>query len=274
MWAALAVSTVLSLAPAQAGDLEIKNVRLTQGPLGQARKDSKVLPGEQVFVSYDVHGVTVKADGRVEYATGLELIYKDKGKDTVQLKRELEDKVAINSLGGNVMPSLTFVNFGLDTPPGNYTLKISVQDRSKKGGKLVTLTQDIEVLKPRLGFVRAQLLSAGLGPTPPVAVPGQAMAVTYAVVGFTLEKGKDALPDITVETDVVDSDGKSTLTEVPKQRLRPPVKPDLLIIPFKPWELQLNRTGKFKVILKVTDNLTKTTAKQELDLTVLDRSDR
>lgn len=268
MWAALALTTTISLAPAQAGDLEIKNVRLTHGLLGQVRKDNKVLPGEIVFVAYDVHGVTVKTDGRVLYSTGFELF--KKGKATPELKKEMEDKEAINNLGGTVMPSITYVFFGLDTAPGEYTVKVTMKDRSAKGGKPVTLTKDIEVLKPQLGFVRTGLTSRTGEPAPAVAVPGQAVQVNYAVVGFTLEK-KGGLPDITVEVFVEDENGKPTLPDVARNRIRPPVKEDEMIINFLPQPVQLNRPGKYKVVLKVTDNLTKKTARQDLDINVLDR---
>jgi hypothetical protein len=38
---------------------------------------------------------------------------------------------------------------------------------------------------------------------------------------------------------------------------------------FLPIPLQLNRAGKFKVVLKATDNVAKKTAEQTLDLEVL-----
>ena len=50
MWATLALSAAVSLAPAQANGLELKNVRFTQGVLGSARADSKFLAGELSFL--------------------------------------------------------------------------------------------------------------------------------------------------------------------------------------------------------------------------------
>jgi len=266
MWAAVAL-TALTLTPAQAGDLEIKNVRLTEGLLGQTRKDNKILAGEIVVVSYDVHGVKVKADGGVDYSTSFEL--SQKGKDKPLLKLDPEKKDAVNTLGGNVLPSFTFASFGLDADPGTYTIKVTVQDLNNK--KSATFSKEVEVLPRRLGFVRARLMSAAAGPIPPVAIPGQAMMLQYSVVGFTLNK--EGSGDVTIEVSVVDDAGKPTVETPAKSRLKPAMAKaeGPAYLEFKPIPLQLNRPGKFKVIVKATDHLSKgATAAQEFDIRVLD----
>jgi hypothetical protein len=256
------VLSLVTLAPAQAGDLEIKNVRLTHGLLGQTRKDNKLLAGEIAVVSFDVHGVKVAADGSVQYATGFELLAK--GDPKPLLKRDLEEKKAVNSLGGNVLPAFTFTYFGVDTKPGEYTIKVTVQSEKKS----TTFTQNVEILPQQLGFVRARLTSAAYEPIPPIAVPGQPVLVQYALVGFSVQKGAGSLE---VEVNVVDADGKAT-TEVPaKIRFNPTPKEGLNFVEFKPLPLQLNRPGKFKVQLKATDLLNKKTSMQELDIEVLNR---
>src|SRR5262245_59061721 len=106
MLAALALSTVLTIAPAQKGELEIKNVRLTFGVLGQERKSDKFLPGDVAVVSFDIHGLKVNPNGDVLYATDFALIKKGKdGKEVAELKQDMQDKQAVNNLGGNVLPA-------------------------------------------------------------------------------------------------------------------------------------------------------------------------
>lgn len=262
MLAALVLS-VLTISPAQAGDLQIKNARLTHGLLGQTRKDAKLLPGEIAVLSYDVVGVKVNPDGSVDYSTGFRLISKATGKPV--LTRDPEDKKAVNNLGGNVLPSFTFTFFGLDTKPGEYTIELTVENNKRK----VSFSQDVEVVAPKLGFVRARLTSAAFEPIPPIAVPGQAFLLQFSLVGFKTDK--DGAGDLTVEVEMQDETGKPTVETPAKVRFKPTVKPDAVIVEFKPLPLQLNRPGKFKVVLRATDNQTKATASQELDIEVLSR---
>jgi hypothetical protein len=264
MLAALVLS-VLTVTPAQAGGLEIKNIRLTYGIHGQERKDNKVLPGEKVYVSYDVHGLKVGADGEVRYETSYELIHKSTGKSV--LKEEMTEKTAVNNLGGDVLPSFALTVFGLDSKPGAYTIKVVVRDKGTK--KTATLEKEVEVTKPELGFVRVQLLSAGGGPTAPIVVPGQALLLQYALVGFRVDK--DGSGDVTLKVQLVDNNGKPTLETPAQSRFKPTPKKDLEIVEFRLLPLQLNRPGKFKVVLSATDHHAKKTATTELDIEVLNR---
>lgn len=262
MLAAIVLSMV-TLGPAQAGKLEIKNVRLTHGLLGQPRKDNKILPGEIAVVSFDIHGVSVAGDGSVEYATGFELFAK--GDPKPLLKRDLEEKKAVNSLGGDVLPAFTFTFFGVDTKAGDYSIKVTVQSNKQT----ITFTQEVVVLPLQLGFVRARFTSAAYEPIPAVAVPGQPILAQYFLVGFSLDKG--GAGDLTVEVEVVDDAGKATTAVPAKIRFKPTPKDGLSIVEFKPFPLQLNRPGKFKVRLKATDHLASKDAVQELDIEVLNR---
>src|SRR5437868_3494061 len=98
MWATLALAAVLQPAPAQqSAKLTITNARTTYGILGQERKSDKLLPGDIFVVSFDIEGLQVKDDGKVEYSMSMELKNKD-GK--VQFKKEPQDLEAINALGG------------------------------------------------------------------------------------------------------------------------------------------------------------------------------
>ena len=70
MWTAVALTTVMTLAPAQG--LELKNVRTTYGILGETRKDDKILPGDVIILAFDIEGLKAQANGKVEYSMGME----------------------------------------------------------------------------------------------------------------------------------------------------------------------------------------------------------
>src|SRR4051812_32656670 len=162
MWTAVALTTVMSLAPAQ---LELKNVRSTHGIMGETRKDDKVLPGDLLVVAFDVEGLKVKETGQIQYSMGMELTKKNKAKP--EFKRDPIDLEGENSLGGTSFPAFAMTAIGTDTAPGDYTLKVTIKDRLGKTEKVLEKT--FEVVKPKLGFVQTYLTSGNGDPVPPVA---------------------------------------------------------------------------------------------------------
>jgi hypothetical protein len=270
MWAALALTTVLNLAPAQAGELGVSNVRATYGILGQTREDKKVLPGDVFYIAFDVTNLKVKPDGRVQYAMGMELIRK--GKTKPEFKREPQDVEAVNTLGGTTLPLVAYSLIGTDALPGEYTLKVLLKDRI--ADKTVSVQQNFEVVdlktRPGLGFIQVRFTSVGGEPTPPVGVPGQAIALHCALVGYQKDK-KESLPNVTFEMQVLDESGKPTVKDPFKGDIKSEPKSTPGMMTFQPITLQLNRPGKFKVVLKATCNISKKSAEQTLDLEVLNR---
>jgi hypothetical protein len=272
MWATLALTAALGSAPAQdaSRDLRLDNVRETYGVLGQKRPDAKLLPGDVLYVSFDINNLQVKEDGTVQYSMGLELLDKDKKS---QYKKEPNELEAVNSLGGSRIPSCAVSVIGTDTPPGEYTMIVTVKDHI--ANKTKQLTQKFEVLKTQLGFIRVGLFYEGGGlPAPPIAVAGQTYWVNFNLVGFKLTDDKDPAkqhPDVSVEMRIIDLEtGKPTVARPSTGRiteLNPEVKNVLLFVPFP---VKLNRAGKFKIELKATDNLAKKTIEQALEFTVLE----
>jgi hypothetical protein len=266
MWAALALTTVLT-APAQSGELKLTNKRCTYGILGQTRTDTKVLPGDVLFVAFDIENLTVKKDGRILYAMGMELTRKGKAKP--EFKRAPQDLEAVNSLGGTTLPSVAMALIGADSPPGAYVLKVTVQDRGTKPVKTVTLEEEFEVVPLKFGFVQVKMTNTGGEPAPPVGVPGQTLWLHYSVVGHEMTKGNMANPNVTFEMQILDKDGKPTVEK--------PFKGDIIkgpkeMLMFAPTPIQLSRAGKYTIVLKATDNLAKgKTTEQRLDLEVLAR---
>jgi hypothetical protein len=274
MWAALAVFAVLAAAPADAGQLQIKNDRFTYGILGQDRPDDKVIPGDTLIVAFDIEGLQVKEDGKVRYSTSMELLNKD-GKS--EFKENPIERESINTLGGSHLPCWSRVSIGTDTPAGQYTVKISVADASVKDGKPVSVERKFEVTAPRFGIILT-----GLGydkppqappPAPPLGVPGQQLLAYFTVVGFETKAAatKDKLTaNLHVELSILDDSGKPTLSK-PYVGDATDIGADYkLFLPFQ-FPLPLNRSGKFKVRFTATDKLgNKPPVTQDLDLTVVD----
>jgi hypothetical protein len=263
MWATLALTTAMQLAPAQTEALALKNVRVTYGVLGQERKDSKLLPGDVYVVAFDIEGLRVKDDGRVLYSMGVELTNKE-GKTL--FKTDPRDLEIVNTLGGTRLPAFARAVVGLDTPPGEYTFKVTVTDRAAK--KTEPLIRKFEVLPLKFGFVQLFLRSEANQDAPPVAVPGQTLVLNFALVGFELDKKKQQ-PNVEVEMRILDSAGKPTLPKPFTASLQEVDEQYKKVIPLQPV-LNLNRAGKFKIMLKATDKITNKTVEQEMDLNVVE----
>jgi len=273
MWAALALTTVLNLAPAQAQQpLELKNVRTTHGILGQERKEDKLLPGDILVVAFDIEGLSVKENGSVLYAMGMELTSLDKAdkdkKPKKMFTRDPQDLEAVNTLGGSTLPAFALSVIGTDTEPGRYNLKVIVRDRQTKAEKVLNKT--FEVLPKALGFVQVRFTSSSLEPAPPLGVPGQRLHLYCALVGFQYDM-KENLPHVTFEMQVYDDAGKPTLAKPFKGDLKPDLKKknSAEMMTFLPIPLELNRAGKYKVVLKAKDNIGGKSTEQSLDLNVL-----
>jgi hypothetical protein len=266
MWAALALTTVLT-APAQTGDLKLANKRSTIGILGPTRADNKLLPGDLLVVAFDIENLTVKKDGRILYAMGMELTKKGKAKP--EFKRAPQDLEAVNNLGGTTLPAFAMTLIGNDTPPGTYILKVTVNDRGTKPAKSVILEEEFEVMPAKFGFVQVKLTNTGGEPVPAIGVPGQTIWLHYSVVGHEMTKNNAPNPNVTFEMQILDKDGKATVEK--------PFKGDIIkgpkeVLLFAPTPIQLNRAGKYTIVLKAIDNLAKgKTTEQKLDLEVLAR---
>jgi hypothetical protein len=257
----------LSMAPAQTGEPEFKNVRFTYGLLGQARKDDKFLPGDAVYLAFDVGNMKVKEDGRVLYAIGLEV--NKKGDSKPILKREPQDMEVTNTLGGGTFPSIATWTIPRDKDaPGEYTLKITVKDRGRES-KPATLTRKFTVLKPQLGFIHVFLTTWRGEAVPPIAAPGQRMMVNYALAGFEFDK-KENQCHLTVTIRVLDADGKPTLAKPSKGTVKGSPKEAPGVMAMSPFSMDLNKPGRFKIELKATDHVTGKTAEQTLDVRVIE----
>lgn len=275
MWAALAVSAVMTAAPADAGALQIKNDRFTYGVYGQVRTDTQVLPGEIVFVAFDVDGLQTLDDGTASYTTALELL--DKGGKSLFKETPVERK-ALLPMGGNHLPNWSQVIVGSDTEPGTYTIRVTVADKLAKNGQPAVLEKKFELTAPHFGLIRTALFydkpPASPPPAPPIGVPGQGFLVGFTVVGFQTNPGAKAgdqpQAHVTVEMSILDETGKPTLPKPFAIDVNQGLAEDYkAALPFS-FPLSPNRAGKYTLVITATDKLANKSAKQEMSLTVLE----
>jgi hypothetical protein len=262
MWATLTVAAVLTLAPAQAGKLTLINERTTYWKLGAPRESLKLIPGDVFFIHFDMEGVDVGPDGRVQYTMGMEFTDAAGKKQFVQ---EPQDQEAFNTLGGTRAPCLAFVQTGLDMPAGEYTAKVLVTDRKSKATQ--TLVKKFEVTPKDFGIVRLQMLN-GEVPVPPTGVVGQEFLIDFSTVAFERDKTTKK-PNIALEMKILDDAGKPTFAK-PFSGTSSDVPDNFLAMR---WVLPitLNRPGKFTIELKATDQVSKKTSKVTFPVTVLEQ---
>jgi hypothetical protein len=253
------------VALAQAGKLALTNVRSTHGILGPVRTDSKLLPGDSLYLFYDIEGITFDAAGKAKYSIGME-VNNSQGKTA--FKQEPTTHEGINALGGGKLPAHAHIDFGLDQPPGSYTIKIHVTDLASKASQ--TLTHKLDVLPKGFGMVRARITgdSDGVVPLPAVGVVGQSVYFNCGLVGFDRDKTK-GMPSVGVEMRILDDKGKPTLPQPFSGVAGKDASAKALSIPLQ-FLLPLNRSGKFSIEIKATDQVSKKTATLAFPYTVVD----
>lgn len=264
MLTTLAFVAALGLTPGQGGTLALTNVRPTYGVLGTIRPDLKYLPGDEVFIAYDIENIKETATGKVLYGMSMR-VEDSKKKVWFEQKGEQEKIQAENSLGGNRLPAFANVSIGVDQPPGVYTLRVTVTDRATKASK--ELVQKFEVLAPAFGIVRltTSLDEQNRLPAPMVGVPGQLIFVNFAAVGFGRSAKKQ--PSMSLQMRVLDEKSKPTLAK-PATGEVDDVPKNLPAVTMQ-FPVSLNRPGRFTVELKATDNVTKKTVTLTFPITVL-----
>jgi hypothetical protein len=257
----LPLLAALSLAPGQAG-LTLTDARVTYGVLGPTRTNTKFLPGDSLYLTFNISGITADAEGKVLYSIATEVT--DTGGKSL-FKQPAQDRDVINALGGNQLPAFAQVAIGQMQPPGECTLKVTVTDLASKQSK--TLEQKFEVAKPEFGIVRLSGSADADGQVPSgLLTVGHSLWINGAVVGFRRGPGTGQ-PNVTVELKVTDSDGKPTMAKPFGGTINKDVPAKDTALPIQ-FHVALNRPGKFTLEIKATDALAGTSTTQSFPITV------
>jgi hypothetical protein len=267
----MAVIAALTMTPGQGtGGLNLTNPRATYGELGSTRQDTKLVQGDIFFLSYDIEGLAVSETGRVLYGMAMEVL--DSAGKSI-FKQQPVERDDFLPLGGNKLPARAYVTIGVDQPPGQYVLKVTVTDLANKEKTVSkTIEQKFEVVPLTFSLVQVFTSSDRDGkiPAPLIGVAGQSMWVHFVVVDFKRD-ATSKQPNLTIEMTVYDKDSKPTLQK-PNLKQVPDeadgkVDEKSVGVPMQ-FPVPLNRDGGFLIELKATDNITKKTTKMYLPLRV------
>jgi hypothetical protein len=247
MWTTIALLTVLGAVPGASG-LSLTHVRSTHGLLGPERQKESLAPGDNFFLSFDINGIRVDPEGKVRYSMAIEL---SDASGKVVFRQQAKEQEARASLGGASVPAYAHLSVGLDTPPGEYRMKVVVKDLAT--GQEQSLNRNIKVLPKDFALVRTTVT---LDPEAhyPAAVfaCGEGVWVQSSAVGFA--RGRDKQSDVVFEMRVLDASGKPTLANAVTGTPPKNLPADLSALPMG-FPLTLNRPGKFTVELQATDRI-------------------
>jgi hypothetical protein len=253
----------LSLIPGQASaPFNLANARTTYDMFGAPRPDTAFLPGDKLVLSFDIEGMQPDAAGKVLYSIAMEVT---DGKGAAQLKQAPRDQEATLALGGNHVPAFASLQIGMDQPPGDYTVKLTVTDRVAKASK--TLTKTYQLLPKGFGLVRLSTTQDPGGQYPlPFPAEGQPLWVNFVAVGFARDQGKGQ-PNLSVMLTVLDETGKPTMARPFTGEVNQNIPPQAQALPLQ-FLVDLNRAGRFTIALAATDQVSGKTAKLSFPVVV------
>ena len=249
-------------APAATG-LKLTNVRTTYGELGGPRPLTPLLPGDVMFLGFDIEGITTDADGRVQYAMFMELF---DGAGASRYKTDPVNKNDFVPLGGNKIPGRAYTTVGLDQTPGDYRLKVTVTDLASKA--VQTVEKAFAVAPKDFGIVAVytSVDERGQIPMPTTGMVGQPLFIQLGIVGFGRDQGKN--PNVQVEMVPLDAAGKPTIGKPSVLDIKGGVDEKDAGVTIR-YLLPLTRAGKYTVRLKATDAVTGKTNTFDLPVTAL-----
>jgi hypothetical protein len=230
--------------------------------LGPVRTDDSLLPGDTLFLCFDIDGIVVDASGKVRYTLATE-VTSSRGKVFEQAPREMTATVAF---GGRSIPAFTELRLGMEQEAGDYSIKVSVVDLSTKSAD--SIKKEFKVLPKDFGLIRLALTSDQDGFLPiPAIGPGQPLWVHFGIIGFARDK-ESKQPNVTLTVQILDEDGKPTLSDGIKNTINKDVPGTLPCLPMH-FLLSPNRPGKFSVTLTAGDQISGKTAKLTCPLTIV-----
>jgi hypothetical protein len=262
VWCSITLLATAALAPLQADQLAVTNVRPTYGVLGAPRSDTKYLPGDEFVLSFDIQGAKVNPAGKILYSVGMEVT---DPKGQVQFKQLPNDLEAEARSGSTTLPACASVQIGLDQEPGTYTVKVSVTDRV--AGVTREIARTCEILPRAFGLVRVRITSDSEGRNPVGSLRlGQTVWINFAAVRFGSNPSSKQ-PQVSVVMRVLDAAGRPILGKPSRGEITKDVPANVRALPMQ-FALAVNRTGKFTVELTATDHIAGKTCNVSFPITV------
>ena len=273
MLTALVLAGALGGAPAQPAEMKLTNVRMTVGELGPTREGTKILPGDVLFIAYDIDGLTIDGEGIARYTMSME-VTNPTGR--VILEQKPSDRADFAPLRGNKLPGRAYVTVGLDEAPGQYTCKLAVTDPATK--QTAKIEVKFEVLKKDFAVVAVFTSHDPKGElsAPTSGQVGDTLYIHFTVAAF-MRDAKTNQPDVEIQFQFFDAQGKPTLVNAkneptPRRHLQdaksvPPVKDKDEAFTLQ-FPLFMNRPGKFTVEIKAKDNVSKKEFTYKLPVTI------
>lgn len=243
--------------------VEIKNLRLTTGPNGSVRPGKTFLPGDLLFLSFDVSDLSVDAkNGKIAYQTLME-ITNSKNEKVFNQKTATRE---VRLMQGGTLPTYVFTLFGDEQPADKYSLKLTVTDQLTK--KSSSSVYQFEIKPKSFGLVQPV--------APGVAFLGQDIGVSFALIG--MERDDKGMPDVDITLQVEDKFGGKAYPKEIKfntSDVHNPPATDLtktVIVPMQ-IPLFLNKKGSLTIKIRAMDKLSNRVASLELPLIVLDAAE-
>lgn len=262
MHLSLILALVPTLACADTSSLALTRVQATHGLFGPIRSEGGFLPGDSLWLEFDIEGISIGGDGKVQYRIELEVA---DGTGKIFYRQNPTDREALASLGGNSVPGQAHLDIGLDQPAGDYTVKVTVTDRTNKQSQ--TLTHKVKVLPAAFGLIQVRTTSDAEGTVPAGALGvGQSIWVNFATVRFERDKTKNQ-PNVQFEMRILDENGKPTLAKPESGVIdRDVAAADKLL--GGQFLVSINRSGKFTIEIKATDKVAGKSSTVSLPLNV------
>jgi hypothetical protein len=261
----------LSVLTPLAGALEIKNLRVTHGPMGATRLEAKFLPGDYLFMSFDLEGLAFDpSTGKAKYETILQLFdskgaKKDKDGKVLPIFEKKTDNTVSAMLGGTRIPGDLHVIMGTDQEPGKYVVRLIVTDKvSKEKVNYKYFDHRFELMPTSFGLVGVT--------APAIGFPGQHYVASFALVNMKLDAQKK--PNVDVVMRVLDANGTQQMTAPINTNLPKDMPAELNLdkenfIPMQ-FPIYLNRAGRFTIEVEATDKAANKQTKLYYTLNVID----
>lgn len=269
MWI-VALAAMSVVVPTQAAaKLEISDIRTafsSLGPLRELPNNPVILPGDHLHYQFDIGGLKPDSDGRIRFATILEIIGQKDGKDVVLFKQNVGEVFQVGILDAKFRHCVNLTT-GLEQAPGPYRVVVTIEDLIGKG--VGTFERSFTVAPMRFGLVSTQFCydRLRLAPAPGVGVVGQTLYVHAVAVG--LKPDGNGAAGVTVEMTVTDEKGKQ-ITAKPWTGEFKNLPGETVAWPFY-FELPVQKPGVYQIKIQATDQGTKNVVSVVTRYTVVDQ---